>query len=166
MGALFAVLDAVVGVEVGFAAFDFHFDARVVRRGGAQFVVVGGAVEFDVARGEVDGVALVLRTEAGVGVHHDALGFDGVHLVLRLFVVGDVVAHDAQAVFLPRVRHKAEHRHFAVARVAGMDALAAAVFVVVKVEAVGLYRAVEVAAALAVEQALLVAEVADAGLYL
>ena len=109
---------------------------------------------------------MVLRTEAGVGVHHDALGFDDVHLVLRLFVVGDVVAHDAQAVFLPRVRHKAEHRHFAVARVAGMDALAAAVFVVVKVEAVGLYRAVEVAAALAVEQALLVAEVADAGLYL
>ena len=118
------------------------------------------------ARGEVDGVALVLCAEAGVGVHHDALGFDGVHLVLRLFVVGDVVAHDAQAVFLPRIGDDAEHRHFAVARVAGMDALAAAVFVVVKVEAVGLYRAVDVAAALAVEQALLVAEVADAGLYL
>ena len=109
---------------------------------------------------------MVLCAEAGVGVHHDALGFHRIHLMLRLFVVGDVVAHDADAVFLTRVRHKAKHRHFAVAGVAGMDALAAAVFVVVKVEAVGLYRAVEVAAALAVEQALLVAEVADAGLYL
>ena len=75
MGALFAVLDAVVGVEVGFAAFDFHFDARAVRRGGAQFVVVGGAVEFDVARGEVDGVALVLCAEAGVWRSPRCVGF-------------------------------------------------------------------------------------------
>ena len=116
-------MQAVVGAEVGFAALDFHFDARAVRRGGAQFVVVGLAVEFDVARGEVDGVALVGGAEAGVGVYHDALGFHRIHLMLRLFVVGDVVAYDADAVFLARVRHKAEHRHFAVAGVSGIDAL-------------------------------------------
>ena len=82
--------------------------------------------------------------------------------MLRLFVVGDVVAYDADAVFLTRVRHKAKHRHFAVAGVAGMDALAAAVFVIAHVQAVGLHRAVEVATALAIKRALLVAERADA----
>ena len=85
------------------------------------------------ARVEVDGVALVLRAKAGVGVYYDALGFDGVHLVLRLFVVCDVIAHDAEAVFLLRIGDVAKHRHFAVARVAGIDALAAAVFVVAQV---------------------------------
>ena len=83
--------------------------------------------------------------------------------MLRLFVVADVIAHDAKAVFLLRVGDDAEHRHFAVAGVAGMGALAAAVLVVAEVETVGLYRAVEVAAALAVEDALLVADAADAG---
>ena len=103
VAALVAVLQAVIGAEVVEVAIHFHVDA--LRPGAAQAVVVGAAVEVDVTRAEVQGVALILGTKAGHAVDDDAAGAQGVHLIARLFVVIDAVAYGAETVFLYAVWH-------------------------------------------------------------
>ena len=118
---------------------------------------------MDVARAEVQGVALILGTEAGHAVDDDTAGAQGIHLIARLFVVVDAVAYDAETVFLYAVWHDTGDQRFAVADVAGVDACAAAVFVVAEVLAVGVADEVAVAAAQPQEGAFAVAVAAGLG---